>query len=136
MKLCNEGNTATIFQFDDAETWRTGTAEAIVLNDSLSEQYQFETDLKPRYGRKAIVKRQAGALNRNFTLKVLFTGTARDTLLASFISALDNNDFIYLDTENLQTRLDGVYAPTASLTQKKDETTETILATVQLVEKE
>ena len=137
MKLLDETNTTTLFQFTDAEDVSTGTAYAVILNDgSLTETHEYETETKTRYGQRSIVKRVACRKNKEFPLKILFLGSARDTLVDDFLTVLEEQEFVYFDTEAFQTRLDGVYAPTGKATQKKNEVEETITVTIKLVEKE
>ena len=133
----DEAGSTTLFQFDDAADLGTGTATAILLNKkSLVENFSFDTSLKVRNGYKSLVKRRTGKKNSNLSLEVLFAGASRDGRIDEFISVLTGNEFITLDSESYQDRLDGQYAPTGRLRQKKDEETETIMLTVKLVEKE
>lgn len=136
MRIRNQANSSTLFQFSDADS-ESGTGEAIVLNpESLLESFTFETELKERYGSKAIVKRQTGAKNKRLPFQLLIIGDTRDSVLSNLISTLIDNEFIYFDSESHQPRLDGVYAPFGIFTQKKNEEDNTITATFTLVEKE
>jgi hypothetical protein len=137
MRIRNQANTTTLFQFSDADQVNTGTGHAVILNEqSFAETFSFETQLKPRYGQKGIVKRQVGAINREFPLRILILGSSRDTKLAELRSVLTTNEFLYFDTESYLTSLDGVYAPVGTWRQKKDEWENTITVDVRLVEKE
>ena len=100
------------------------------------ETFGFETVKKKRWGQKAIIKRETGLKNKDFPLKILFIGAQRKTYLNTFIDVLDDNEFIYFDTETLLPRLDGVYGPTGRLRSKINEVEETIMVEVRLIEKE
>lgn len=128
-RLRNQGNTATLLQFDD-------TAIVLLNEESLEESSGFETELHQRYGQKDIVKRQTGLKNVNLPMSVVLAGSSRDTNLTTLRNLLRDNEFIYFDSESHQAHLDGVYAPKGQLTQRKDEKDRVIYVKFQLVEKE
>lgn len=128
-RIRDEDNSATLFDFN--------TTTKIVMNQpSMIEQATFQTTIKPRYGLKSIIKRQIGLTNKQFHVQVVLRGSSRDTDATTLIGILEDNEFIYWDTQGFQTRMDGVYAPTGQFRQKRDQMKQTITVDFDLIEQE
>jgi hypothetical protein len=129
VKLKDSTNTTTLFTFD--------TTTKIIKNaESMLEQWDFFTEVKPRNGLKAIIKRETGITNKQIHMKIILAGSSRDTNFDTLISIFEDNEFIYLDTEAFQTRLDGIYAPVGRGQQKRDQHKRIITLDIDLIEKE
>jgi hypothetical protein len=127
--LKDSTNTTTLFTFNT-------TTKVISNPESMLEQFGFHTQVKPRHAQKAIIRREVGITNKILHVKVVLSGSNKDTDLATLMDVLEDNEFIYLNSGSFQTRLDGIYGFYGNGKQKRDAYRGIITIEFDLIEKE
>lgn len=125
VRLRNEGDTSTLFQFN--------TSDKILDNGSLAPKFKSKITRNKRLNAVDILHKK-GISNREFDMVVSLSGADRFTNLTTLSDLAEAQTTIYLDTEGIHDSYNGKYEFISDFSHDIDEFATIITVTFRLIQ--